>query len=304
MSAVCAISSAVTDRRYWGVKKLTESQRRGLMQLLGDDDPRVQALLAEKFLEAGEDGISILEEASHAADHLTRQNAATLLGKIRLGDAVHDFEKFCETVVPNLDLEKACVLLARTRDASWDEAQCRKELDDIAAGAKTRFLHVQQTPDNLVGTLNKFLFGELHFRGNTQNYYDPDNSYLNRVLERKLGNPILLSTVYLLVGKRLQLPLVGVGMPAHFIVRWKSRGSDFFIDPFNAGAVMSARDCERLIRANGVQFRPEFLEPATPLQMLARMCANLRHIYADRGESVRAAQFAHYIELMAKAQNG
>ncbi len=274
------------------------------MQLLSDDDPRVLTLLEEKFLDAGEDGISILEEASHSADNLTRQNAATLLGKIRVGDAVHDFEKFCASVEPNLDLEKACVLLARTRDASWDEAQCRKELDDIAAGAKTRFIHVQQTPENLVATLNKFLFGELHFRGNTQNYYDPDNSYLNRVLERRLGIPISLSTVYLLVGKRLQLPLVGVGMPAHFIVRWHSKSADFFIDPFNAGAVMNARDCERLIRANGVQFRPEFLEPATPLQMLARTCVNLRQIYEDRGERARARQCARFIELMAKAQNG
>jgi regulator of sirC expression with transglutaminase-like and TPR domain len=293
---------AIENRFHTEMKQLTESQKRALMQLLGDDDPVVQSSLQEKFLSSGEEGISILEEASRSNDNLTRQNAATLLGRIRVAHAVRDFEKFCASAELNLDLEKACVLLARTRDASWDEAQCRRELDEIAAGARTRFLHVQQTPENLVASLNKYLFGELHFRGNTQNYYDPDNSYLNRVLERRLGNPILLSTVYLLTGKRLQLPLVGVGMPAHFIVRWKSRGADFFIDPFNAGAVMNARDCERLIRANGVMFRPEFLEPATPLQMLARMCVNLRQIYEDRSELAKAKQFARFIELMAKAQ--
>jgi regulator of sirC expression with transglutaminase-like and TPR domain len=286
------------------MKRLTESQRRGLMRLLGDDDPRVRSLLEEKLFAAGEDGVAILEEASHSADNLTRQNAAALLDKIRVGAAVHDFEAFCASARPDLDLEKACVLLARTRDASWDEAQCRRELDEIAAGAKTRFIHVQQTPDHLVAALNKFLFGELHFRGNTQNYYDPDNSYLHRVLERRLGIPISLCTVYLLVGRRLQLPLVGVGMPFHFMVRWHSRNADFFIDPFHAGAVMSARDCERLLRANGAPFRPEFLEPVSPLQMLARMCENLRQIYEERGEAARAGQFARFIELMAKAQQG
>jgi regulator of sirC expression with transglutaminase-like and TPR domain len=123
----------------------------------------------------------------------------------------------------------------------------------------------------------------MDFRGNREDYYDPRNSFLNDVLERRLGIPITLSVVYMEVARRIGLPLVGVGMPGHFLLKvYDVEGRQILIDPFNNGAMLNAADCEqrmKVVYAGEMHFKPEYLLPVSRRQILTRMLNNLRHIY-------------------------
>jgi regulator of sirC expression with transglutaminase-like and TPR domain len=141
------------------------------------------------------------------------------------------------------------------------------------------------------------LFKTLGFRGNREDYLDPDNSYLNRVLDRRLGIPITLAAVYLFVARRLRLPLVGVNMPGHFLLRWHGTDTTFYIDAFNEGLLLNEDQCRDFCITNG--FGVESLrEPATPRQILLRMCRNLHGIYRETDPD-RAEHFGRYLALLS-----
>ncbi len=138
----------------------------------------------------------------------------------------------------------------------------------LAAELRDRLPRMRE-PRAMVTALSGYLAGELGFRGNELDYYDPRNSYLNEVLDRRLGIPISLAVVVMEVGRRLGLPLVGIGMPGHFLVR---HGGVVF-DPFNRGAPVDTSDLDEAL-----------LEPVGAKAILARMLGNLKHIYASQGD--------------------
>jgi len=146
--------------------------------------------------------------------------------------------------------------------------------------------------------LNEFLFGELGYRGNTRDYYDPRNSYLNDVLDRRTGIPITLSVLYMELGRRVGLAVDGVSFPGHFLVRVQLRGGVIVLDPFAGGAPQS----EAELRARLKRVIPEgvaddvpvaelpldqFLEPASKRQILLRLLRNLKTIYRDADKPER-----------------
>jgi regulator of sirC expression with transglutaminase-like and TPR domain len=131
------------------------------------------------------------------------------------------------------------------------------------------------------------MFEEMGFQGNREEYFDPRNSFLNDVLDRRIGIPISLSTVYLEVGRRIGCPLAGVAFPGHFLVRLGgvSGSPDILIDPFNRGRLMTEEDCRALILEmykGQLEYRPEFLRRARNREILERMLNNLKGIYQQR----------------------
>ncbi|MBI1877544.1 MAG: transglutaminase family protein [Chloroflexi bacterium] len=154
-------------------------------------------------------------------------------------------------------------------------------LDDMAEALRPA-IQSTITAEEKLWALNHYLFEELQFHGNSQNYYDPDNSFLNQVLDRRTGIPISLSVICLEVGWRLGLPLVGLGLPGHFIVGYGLPDAPIYIDAFNRGALLSEDDCLALCRVPWSErrtFRQQFLIPATKKAILFRMLLNLKQIY-------------------------
>jgi regulator of sirC expression with transglutaminase-like and TPR domain len=145
-----------------------------------------------------------------------------------------------------------------------------------------------------VVALNRYLFQELGFRGNAADYYDPRNSFLNEVIDRRLGVPITLSVLYIEIGRRIGLPLEGVAFPGHFLVRCALRDGTVILDPYARGtSLKSAELRERLQRAGGAAAHvpaplATALAPAMPREIFARMLRNLRAVYAQRGELIKA----------------
>jgi regulator of sirC expression with transglutaminase-like and TPR domain len=278
---------------------LRDPERKALAKLLADDDPRQLQLLEEKLSDMGAEAIAALEFVTRDGEPLAQQNAKQMLRSIRERNAWEAFSRLCATGGDHFDLETASWLLAKTRYPELDDLPYRARLDQMAKELHER-LTGRETPRGTIEVCNRYLFQTLGFSGNKQDYYDADNSYLNRVLDRRLGIPISLSLLYMLVGRRLRLPLVGVSVPAHFLLKWHSADAQFFIDTFHEGTLLSEEDCRELCARLGIAFQPAFLLPATPRIILLRMCNNLHAIYADL-EPSRAERFRQVATLLSHA---
>ena len=174
------------------------------------------------------------------------------------------------------------------------------QLDDLAAAAHP-FMETHRTARNRWLALAEFLFQRLNFSGNQLDYYNPLNSYLNEVLDRRLGIPISLSVIYLEVGWRLGLPVVGVGLPGHFIVSVTDHSEPLYLDPFHGGVELTLDDCARLVQeASGHRggFDGRWLTPTTPREITARMLNNLRGFYAQKEDWLLAAAVLERLHVL------
>jgi regulator of sirC expression with transglutaminase-like and TPR domain len=204
--------------------------------------------------------------------------------------------EFEALVSPEIDehqisLARAALIIARTEYQNLDPEPYLDRFDYLAARV------VQLLPDlpstqEVIASLNQVLFEEERFEGNRADYYDPRNSFLNDVIDRKLGIPITLALVYMEVAQRVGFPLFGVGMPGHFLLKhYDVDGHETFLDPFNRGEVLTRAQCQtRLdeIYSAQVPLQPEFLHTVTRRQILTRMLNNLRQIYSNRRDFRRA----------------
>ncbi|CAN5751053.1 SirB1 family protein [soil metagenome] len=177
---------------------------------------------------------------------------------------------------PDVDLERAALAVAAHARADLDADEALQVLDRLAAGCRVPTLD----------GLRAHLFGEAGFRGNHEAYYEPENSFLDRVLQRRTGIPLTLAVVTVGVGRRLGLHLAPVGMPGHVLVR-DLDAPDTFVDAFNGGMVLDGAACARLFRAlhgDDAPFDPVLLAPTPACELLVRLLANLKQIYHATGD--------------------
>lgn len=185
-----------------------------------------------------------------------------------------------------INLANAALYIAQEEYPDLDPAEYLNALDTMGTEVQER-LPAQQYPLRIIQSINQYLYDDLGFTGNTTDYYDPRNSFLNEVISRRTGIPITLALVYLEVAKRIDFPMVGVGMPAHFLIRPEGAEMKIFVDVFAGGEILFAEDCqERLTQVYGqpVVLQPEHLESVTPRRFLVRMLSNLKVIYLHRQE--------------------
>ncbi len=212
----------------------------------------------------------------------------------------------------NIDLARAALLIAAEEYPDLDIDQYLGRLDMLAsqvqkhlAGSSEQAIGIPATEQACMETLralNVVLFEQEHFRSSQVDYYNPQNSFLNRVLERRVGIPLSLSLVYIEVGTRLGLSLAGVGMPFHFIVRCTMpEGKCIYIDPYEKGKFLSAPDCRRRlvhIFKDPADLDARWLEPLGPKQLLVRMLSNLKQIYLQKNDYQRTLTVCDRILLL------
>lgn len=189
----------------------------------------------------------------------------------------------------NIDLARAALCIAQQEYPDLDPDPYLAQLDTWATAIADR-LPDERYPLRVVKTISTYLCQDLGFSGNTEQYYDPRNSYLNDVLERRTGIPISLSLVYLELAKRLDFPMVGIGMPGHFLIRPDFEEAGIFVDVFNGGEILFPEDCQaRLSEIYGqpIELQPEFLAPIAPRRFLMRLLMNLKGIYLSKRDIPR-----------------
>jgi len=180
-----------------------------------------------------------------------------------------------------IDLARAAAALAKLEYPDLDFTPYVAEIDDYARAARRR-LADRTKPESAISAINRVLFEELGFCGNRSDYYDPRNSFLNDVIERRTGIPISLSVLYIEIGRRLNLPIFGVGLPAHFLVKYDDGSRSIFIDPFHEGRVLNRQGCRDLLRTlhgRPVELTDLHFAAVDERHILLRMCTNLRRIY-------------------------
>ena len=182
----------------------------------------------------------------------------------------------------SIPLAAAALTIARMEYPTLDVNPYRARLEEMAQRVRTR-MRKNPTARESIALLNQVLFEEIGLRGNRDDFYDPRNSFLNDVLDRKLGIPITLSVVYMEVARQVGFPVAGVGMPGHFLLKhYDVVAGEIFIDAFNRGGILGPDDCQqRLDEVYGgqVDMRAEYLQPVTHREILSRMLNNLRQIY-------------------------
>jgi regulator of sirC expression with transglutaminase-like and TPR domain len=193
-----------------------------------------------------------------------------------------------------INLAEAALLIACEEYPDLDVPRYLKHLDDMGLALRAR-LADEPRPERAVMALNRYLFQEEGFHGNVDEFYDPRNSYLNEVIDRRVGIPITLSTIYMEVARRAGVHVEGVGLPGHFIVRVVFSGYGLLVDPFHGGVLLTEADCqERLDRifAGRVKIATEMLAATGRREILGRMLRNLKAIFLRREDYPRALRAA------------
>jgi regulator of sirC expression with transglutaminase-like and TPR domain len=212
-------------------------------------------------------------------------------------------EAFAELVRPEIederiDLPRAALTFARIEYPRLDPAVYLRQIDELGKRAGRKITETGD-PEESVAAVNEVLFAEEMFRGNTADYYNPLNSFLNDVLDRRLGIPITLSLIYMEIGRRIGFPLFGVGMPGHFLLKhYDVAGRSTLIDVFEGGLIVTEDDCQKKLNAiwdGQLALQPQFLLPVTRRQMLTRMLNNLKTIYLSQRNFRKTLQIVDLI---------
>jgi len=199
-----------------------------------------------------------------------------------------------------VNLAEAALVIAAGEYQDLDIGAYLDRIDDMAARLRCR-LRRDITPTETLIALNHYLFEELGFTGNGAEYYDPRNSFLNEVIDRKLGIPITLSLVYMEIGRRVGLALHGVSFPGHFLVKCVVRDGALVLDPYAKGASLGVEDLQRRVGQlrNGMEPAPEVVESmiaaASNKEILARMLRNLKGIFLHQNDMMKALSAADRI---------
>ncbi len=215
-----------------------------------------------------------------------------------------------------IELARACLQIAEDAYPGLDVDGYVGEIERFAKRLRAR-LGIDAPAEDRIIALNEFLFDDLGFGGNPDDYYDPRNSYLNEVIDRRRGIPITLSVLYMEIGRRIELPLEGVSFPGHFLVRLPMRGGTLVLDPYAGGLPQSEPELrERLKRviprgatsewkqaAKGIPVAElpldQFLEPASNRQILARLLRNLKGVYREKDRPERLLQVLNRMLIVA-----
>jgi regulator of sirC expression with transglutaminase-like and TPR domain len=261
-----------------------DPQINAILSLLDDPDPVVQGSIRTRLLELGDVAAPALRRVcAQGEEELARRNAEQNLREIGLRKFQAEMRAIIDEFPDDedVDLERGAFAIALLRYPELRAAAYMQQLDTMASMLDHRL----RGCDNgymIVREMNHYLYGQLGFQGCRQDrdsYYDPENSFMNRVIDRRIGIPISLSVIYLLIGQRLKLPLHGVGFPARFLVKYRSSTEEFYIDPFNNGSIINYSECRRFLREINIDYRPEYLEPISNRRTVARMMRNLLDIY-------------------------
>ena len=189
-----------------------------------------------------------------------------------------------------INLAKAALHYARNEYSTLNPEEYLKTLEQMALEIKEN-LPESLYPLKVIQSINQYLFEELGFIGDTKDYYNPDNSFINKVIDHRKGIPITLSIVYLEIAERLDFPMVGIGMPGHFLIRPDFEEAGIFVDVFDRGSIIFPQDCQEKLKKiyqRPIELETSFFEPVSKRRTLARMLTNLKYIYYKQEQFVKA----------------
>ncbi|MBI1182823.1 hypothetical protein GC194_01035 [bacterium] len=288
---------------------MEQSEIEALISLIDDEDRDVYQHVRSKLLEQGEAISALLSEfAMRAENELQHERLNEVLKSIHLGGIKTLFKEWYEH--NSDDLLTGFYLVARYRYPELDLAPIVSYIDKIKLDIWLR-LNYKFSPLDNVRIINEVFFGKYRFQGDNKNYYAPENSYLNQVVDNRKGNPISLSILYSIVAQRLYLPIFGVDLPQHFILAYKDDSHLennhsfknegiipynvageilFYVNPFNGGAIFSKYNIDRFLKQASLPIEERYFEPCHNRIIIMRVLKNLVNSYDKLGDTLRKAE--------------
>lgn len=215
-------------------------------------------------------------------------------------DSYQDFRRAVCCPEDQIELGRAALTIAQVDYPDLDIAAYLARIDELAANVTDRLI-TKSDIFRSIAALNLVLFQSRGFRGNHDDYFDPKNSFLNEVIERKTGIPITLSVLYMEIAQRTGLRLEGVSFPGHFLVKVAGEGADIVIDPYHGGEIVGMEQLAKMLYAlydGKVPFHPDFLAPATKTQILKRMLNNLKVIYLKQNNWAKGLEVVDRLVIL------
>lgn len=288
-----------TATKTSATKLPNKARRVALMKLLADEDENVARTIRETILSFGAPARPWLESEALSSDPLLRRRVRDLLRVYEREETDNRFLSFCMHHGEEFDVEGGVWLICKTRYPQINIEAYQAMFDEWAGKLRDTF-RAYSRGESRLAIMNEYVFGQLGFSGDEKKYYNPENSYLNRVIDRRMGNPISLCMIYLLLGRRLEMPITGIGFPGHFLCRYQSSKEEYYIDAFNGGKLLSKNQCLKYLKQNGLGVQNGYLVPISARRILLRICANLHQTYLQKKENKEAVRIQRYLVALAK----
>jgi regulator of sirC expression with transglutaminase-like and TPR domain len=268
-------------------------QREAIIRLLRDSDPETVNLTKQQLVLGGAGAITDLRDLLTADDPQVTVHVREILTELETQHAKEAFEEICGTISNLVDLEQACWYLAQIFQPGIDIEAYQKTVEAWSRALGDRLLRCDS--DSSRATAMAQFFGkELGLRGNEDDYYNARNSLLPCVMDSRLGIPISLSLLYMIVGRRAALQVEGINLPGHFVVRHGS----VMLDPFHEGRILTASDCVQILSGQNRTLHQDHLQTAHPKLILIRMLANLLYIYQHEQNGPLHKMITQWIHLL------
>lgn len=276
-----------------------------LYSLLDDPQATVQKAVRDRILALGEDAVQGLRELTNVHGNLHQDIVRELVNEIRRGAALRRLGREFDGPEEPIDLEEGAFIISKFGFPEINTTIYQRRLDDMAADIRV-LAGGRAAPLDMFMKLRSYLFSDLGFIGNREDYYNPNNSFLNKVIDYRKGIPITLSVLMLVLGQRLGVKLHGIGMPMHFLVQYDDGSRMFFVDAFNSGIIITRDQCRLMLASSGVRLTPEMLTPVTVRDVIERMWRNLHLAYQQQGdeeEANRVGEILAFINPEFKVNN-
>ncbi len=271
-----------------------------LLKLLDDDNPEIQRILKKTILENSLEFIFRRPQYQEQVDEQRRKILQEHFRELHFKLVREAFQRIVRENLEDIHLEKAVLVLSYWNDPTVNIPSLIRQLDRMAEEIGS-LMPISGHPLAFIDHMNHYLFEKCGFRGNTLDYYNPDNSFIDRVLESRKGIPITLSVLYMLIARRLRMPIIGVPMPAHFIVKFDNGSDEIFFDPFYGGKVYSRQECLGYLNNANVTDPLTVLSGCNDHQIVERMMRNIHLVYSSyRDEPEKIAQIEKLLDLLEK----
>lgn len=273
-------------------ESLSPERKDAFLRLLDDPDLGVRRSLLRSFSAIGRPAGDFLKEVCDGENRVLRMHASWYLRRLDFDDPVEEFSAFIRSL--HYELETGALLLNRTVWPDLDVGAACRLLDEMAKRCM-ELMFPPMTTRQKCRVINRVLFHEYGFRGNTEDFADPQNSFLGEVLLSRRGLPITLSIVYILVAQRCGIELEPVAVPGHFLVGCYDEKPPFFIDPFSRGVFRTPDDVFARLRAEKRPPRLSYLTPTPVREVLCGCCRILAKHYQRANDAAHARLFAGFV---------
>jgi regulator of sirC expression with transglutaminase-like and TPR domain len=268
-------------------------QREAIIRLLKDSDPETVNLTKQQLVQGGAGAIPDLRDLLSTDDQQVALHVREILTEIEIRHAKAAFEEICGRISGLVDLEQACWYLAQIFEPGVNVESYQKTIDSWSRVLRERLAPCRSDTSRAVA-MAQFFGKDLRLRGNEDDYYNARNSLLPCVMDSKLGIPISLSLLYMIVGRRASIVIEGINLPGHFVVRHDS----VLLDPFHEGRILTTDDCAQILSYQNRTLHQEHLQTAHPKLILIRMLANLLYILQQEQNGPLHKMITQWIHLL------